>query len=69
MNKILRSRPWPKRVRSDLLACPPIVVRLLFDAEIVGAGVVMSRLAGIALIGLGLPAGRAPTLGRHSAAW
>ena len=36
-----------------LLAYPPIVVRLLFDAEIVGAGVVMSRLAGIALIGLG----------------
>jgi hypothetical protein len=36
-----------------LLVYPPIVVRLLFDAEIVGAGVVMSRLAGIALIGLG----------------
>ena len=36
-----------------LLAYPPIVVRLLFDAEIVGAGVMMSRLAGIALIGLG----------------
>src|SRR5271157_6162329 len=36
-----------------LLAYPPIVVRLLFDAEIVGAGLIMSRLAGIALIGLG----------------
>ncbi len=36
-----------------LLAYPPIVVRLLFDAELVGAGVIMSRLAGIALIGLG----------------
>jgi len=36
-----------------LLAYPPIVVRLLFDAEIVGAGVIMSRLAGVALIGLG----------------
>ena len=36
-----------------LLAYPSIVVRLLFDAEIVGAGVIMSRLAGIALIGLG----------------
>jgi hypothetical protein len=35
-----------------LLAYPPIVVRLLFDAEIVGAGVSMSRLAGIALIGM-----------------
>ncbi len=37
-----------------LLAYPPIVVRLLFDAEIVGAGITMSRLAGIALIGLGV---------------
>ena len=36
-----------------LVAWPPIVVRLLFDAELVGAGVIMSRLAGIALIGLG----------------
>jgi hypothetical protein len=36
-----------------LLVHPPIVVRLLFDAEIAGAGVSMSRLAGIALIGLG----------------
>jgi hypothetical protein len=36
-----------------LLAYPPIVVRLLFGVEIVGAGVIMSRLAGIALIGLG----------------
>ena len=37
-----------------LLACPPIVVRLLFGAEIDGAGFTMSRLAGIALIGLGV---------------
>jgi hypothetical protein len=37
-----------------LLAYPSIVVRLLFDSEIVGAGVTMSRLAGIALIGLGV---------------
>lgn len=36
-----------------LLAYPLIVVHLLFGAEIVGAGVIMSRLAGIALIGLG----------------
>jgi hypothetical protein len=36
-----------------LLAYPPIVVRLLFNAEIAGAGAIMSRLAGIALIGLG----------------
>jgi hypothetical protein len=37
-----------------LLVSPAIVVRLLFAAEIVGAGVIMSRLAGIALIGLGV---------------
>lgn len=37
-----------------LLVYPPIVVRLLFGAEIAGAGVVVSRFAGIALIALGL---------------
>jgi len=37
-----------------LLAYPPIVVRLLFGAEITGAGAVMSRVAGIALIALGV---------------
>jgi hypothetical protein len=37
-----------------LLAWPPIVVRLLFCTEISGAGFVMSRIAGIALIGLGV---------------
>ena len=37
-----------------VLAYPPIVVRLLFGAEIAGTGIVMSRVAGIALIALGL---------------
>jgi hypothetical protein len=37
-----------------LLAYPPIVVRLLFGAEIGGAGVIVSRIAGVALIGLGV---------------
>jgi hypothetical protein len=37
-----------------LLAYPPIVIRLLFDVEVSGIGVVMSRIAGIALIGLGV---------------
>jgi hypothetical protein len=37
-----------------LLAWPSLVVRLLFGAEIGGAGVIMSRIAGIALIGLGV---------------
>jgi hypothetical protein len=35
------------------LANPSLVVRLLFGAGIDGAGVFMSRIAGIALIGLG----------------
>ena len=37
-----------------LLVYPPIVVRLLFGVEIAGAGIVMSRIAGISLIALGL---------------
>src|SRR5208283_4702434 len=37
-----------------LVAYPPIVVRLLFGAEISGVGSIMSRIAGIALIGLGV---------------
>jgi hypothetical protein len=37
-----------------LLVDPQIAVRLLFAAEIGGAGVIMSRIAGIALIGLGV---------------
>lgn len=37
-----------------LLAYPPIVVRLLFAAEIAGTAIVMGRVAGIALIALGV---------------
>ena len=37
-----------------LLAYPPIVIRLLFGEEIAGAGVIMSRVAGISLIALGV---------------
>jgi hypothetical protein len=37
-----------------LLAYPPIVVRLLFGAEIAGVGVVMSRVAGAALLAIGV---------------
>ena len=37
-----------------LLAYPLIVVRLLLNAEIAGAAVVISRVAGIVLIALGL---------------
>jgi hypothetical protein len=45
-----------------LLIVPSLVVRLLFDAEIVGVGVVMSRLVGIALIGLGVACWPGPAL-------
>ena len=37
-----------------LVVYPLIVIRLLFGAEIAGTGVIMSRLAGISLIALGL---------------
>jgi hypothetical protein len=37
-----------------LVAAPTIAVRALFGAEIAGAGIIMSRIAGIALIGLGV---------------
>jgi hypothetical protein len=37
-----------------LLSYPPIVIRLLFGAEIAGAGVIMSRIASITLIALGV---------------
>ena len=37
-----------------LVIYPPIVIKLLFGAEIIGAGMVLSRIAGIALIGLGV---------------
>lgn len=37
-----------------LLVVPHLVIRILFGAEIVGAGVVMSRIAGLALIALGV---------------
>jgi hypothetical protein len=36
-----------------LLAYPAIVIQLLFGSEVAGSGVVISRFAGIALIGLG----------------
>src|SRR5262245_6516833 len=37
-----------------LLVSPSIVVRLLFGAEIAGVGMAMSRMAGIALLSLGI---------------
>ena len=37
-----------------LLVYPPIVIKLLFAADIAGIGVVTSRFAGLALIALGV---------------
>ena len=37
-----------------LIVCPPIVVKLLFGADIAEIGVVTSRFAGVALIALGV---------------
>jgi hypothetical protein len=56
MRKILLAlAAWGEAVTGlILLVYPPIVVRLLFGAEISGPGVVMSRIAGIALMGLGV---------------
>ena len=37
-----------------LFVYPPIVTRLLFDFEVAGAGIWISRIAGVSLIALGL---------------
>jgi hypothetical protein len=37
-----------------LVLYPPLVVQLLFGADTAGAGVAMSRIAGMALVGLGI---------------
>ncbi|HYB43038.1 MAG TPA: hypothetical protein VEL75_14770 [Candidatus Methylomirabilis sp.] len=37
-----------------LLVYPPVAVRLLFGAEIVGVGIAVSRIAGMGLLALGL---------------
>jgi len=37
-----------------LIVYPPLVIKLLFAAEIAGVGVVISRFAGLALVALGV---------------
>jgi hypothetical protein len=49
-----------------LLVYPPGVVRLLFGAEIGGAGIIMSRVAGISLLALGV--GCWPSRNAHGSA-
>ncbi len=45
-----------------LVIYPSLVVRLLFGAEISGAGTVMSRITGIALVALGVACWPGPAL-------
>lgn len=55
MNKLLALTAFGEAALGlVLLVHPPIVVRLLFNAELAGMGVVMGRVAGIALIALGV---------------
>src|SRR5512136_193550 len=55
MNKLLALTAAGKAALGLVLVIhTPIVVRLLFNAELAGMGVVMGRVAGIALIGLGV---------------
>ena|SRR5271157_65823 len=44
-----RSIDWP-----DLACVSPVVIQLLFGEEVAGAGILMSRIAGISLIALGV---------------
>jgi hypothetical protein len=37
-----------------MILFPHVLIRLLFDADVVGVGIVIGRVAGIALISLGL---------------
>lgn len=50
-----------------LLVHPPVVVRLLFNAEIADIGMVIGRVAGIALIALGMACW--PSRGAAQALW
>jgi hypothetical protein len=55
MNKLLALAAVGEAVLGlVLLVHPPVVVQLLFGAEIRGAGMVMSRITGISLIALGI---------------
>jgi hypothetical protein len=55
MNKLLALTAVGEAVLGlVLLVHPPVVVRLLFGAEIPGAGMVMGRITGISLIALGV---------------
>ena len=45
-----------------ILAAPALVVRLLFGAELTGAGLPVARVAGIALIALGVACWPGPRL-------
>lgn len=68
MNKLLALTAIGEAVLGlVLLVHPPVVVRLLFGAELPGAGMVMGRITGIALIALGVACG--PGSGVARAFW
>lgn len=55
MNKVLAAAAAAEAATGAIvLAFPSEAVRLLFGAEIAGAGIDVTRMAGIALIGLGV---------------
>lgn len=55
MKKVLALAAFGEAATGLVLAAyPPLVVRLLFGARIDGAGGMMSRIAGFALVGLGI---------------
>jgi hypothetical protein len=55
MNRVLAIAAAGEAVTGlALLVSPPTVARLLLGAEVAGAGIWMSRVAGIALIALGI---------------
>ena len=55
MNKVLATAAVAETATGFLLLMsPPMAVRVPLGAEISGAGIVMSRIAAIALIGLGV---------------
>src|SRR5690349_901733 len=54
MNAVLTIAALVEGATGSLLVMyPPIVIRLLFGAEIAGAGLLVSRIAGISLVALG----------------
>lgn len=55
MNRVLQIAAMGEAVTGvALLVSPPLVARLVFGASVEGVGIIACRLAGLALIGLGI---------------